>query len=306
MKTKQFFYYLIISVIVLSNACQRGPYPGYEKTETGMYYKISRGNSDKQLPAEGDVLTVDLSYYLQENDSLLFTSFNSNEPVILPIQKPRFKGDINEGLLMITEGDSGSFIIKADSFLIYNVGMTQMPPYVTSESMFRFEIKVLNHKTSAEFMAEQKLMQEKRDAQMAELKQQEPIDRDAWLKENNITVKPTQSGLYFIQIKAGTGQKVESGDLIKAHYTGYLLNGQQFDSSVGSAEPFSFVAGRGDVIPGWDEAVMMMREGGKAKIILPSELAYGESRPDFPIPPYATLIFELEIVGIEKTSQKRQ
>lgn len=303
---KMKWQFLFAAIIVMTISCQRGPYPGYDSTDSGLYYKIVRGSSDKQLPSEGDVLTVDLSYYLHETDSLLFTSVNSQQPVILPVQKSMYGGDINEGLMMITEGDSASFIIKADSFLIYNVGMTQMPPYIKPESMFRFEIKVLNHKTSAEYMAEQKIKMEEYEVRLNELKQQEAIDRDAWLKENNINVKPTASGLYFIQQKAGTGQKVEHGDLVKAHYTGYFLNGQVFDSSVESPEPFSFVAGRGEVISGWDEAVMMMRVGGKAKIILPSELAYGESNPQIPIPPFSTLIFELEIVGLDKADQKKQ
>ncbi len=297
--------YLMTALILFGISCQRGPYPGYESTDSGLYYKIKRGNSEKQLPSEGDVLTVELSYYLQENDSLLFTSVNSQQPVMLPVQKSLFNGDINEGLMMITEGDSASFIVKADSFLVFNVGMTEMPPYVKPESMFRFEVKVLSHKTSAEYMAEQNQRMEEYDAMLGEMKQQEIIDRDAWLQENKIQVKPTASGLYFIQEKVGTGLKVEQGDLVKAHYTGYFLNGQVFDSSVESPEPFSFVAGRGEVITGWDEAVMMMRVGGKAKIILPSELAYGESNPNIPIPPFSTLIFDLEVVGIEKADQKK-
>lgn len=300
--SKFFLFVSILSFIAYS--CNKGPYPGYDKTDSGLYYKITRGESGKQLPSQGDVLSVELSYYLADKDSLLFSTFSTNEPMFLPIEQSRFQGDINEGLLMITEGDSASFILKADSFLIYYVGMTELPPYIKAESMLRFEIRVLQHKTSDEYMKEQKVMQEKHEAKMAELMQQEKIDREAWLKENKITVSPTPSGMYFIQQKAGTGQKVESGDLVRAHYTGYLLDGQVFDSSEESKEPFSFAAGRGEVIPGWDEAVMMMRVGGKARIILPSELAYGESRPDFPIPPYATLVFDLEIVGVEKSSPK--
>ncbi len=298
------FIFLLTLLSIIAGSCNRGPYPGYDKTDTGLYFKITRGNSDKQLPSNGDVLSVELSYYLADNDSLLFSTLNSKQPLLLPVQQSRFSGDINEGLLMITEGDSASFILKADSFLVYYVGMTELPPYIKPESMLRFELKVLHHKTSDEYMKEQKVMQEKYEVKMNELRQQEKPERDAWLKENKITVSPTQSGLYFIQTKAGTGARVEQGDLVKAHYTGYFLNGQVFDSSEGAKEPFSFVAGRGEVIPGWDETVLMMRAGGKARIIVPSELAYGESHPDYPIPPYSTLVFDLEIVGVEKSSQQ--
>jgi FKBP-type peptidyl-prolyl cis-trans isomerase FkpA len=297
----------VLSVLLATFiSCQRGPYPGFDQTETGLYYKIIRGNSDKDLPVEGDVLTLELSYFLHTNDSLLFSTKNSPDPIELPVQKPFYKGDINEGLRMITEGDSAVFMIKADSFLIYNVGMMQMPPYVNEETMFRFELKVLNHKTSEEYMTEMNLRREQYDKMLEEMMAQEKIDRAEWLAENNITVKPTQSGMYFISEKTGTGAKVERGDLVKAHYTGYFLDGQVFDSSLESPEPFEFVAGRGEVIQGWDEAVLMMRVGGKARIILPSELGYGESDPRIPIPPFSTLVFDLEVVSLTKGEGKTQ
>jgi FKBP-type peptidyl-prolyl cis-trans isomerase FkpA len=300
---KKLFFISVALTIVIA-ACRQGPYPGYDKTDSGLYYKIERGNSEKSLPVEGDVLTVEMSYYLQENDSLLFSAKDAVEPIMLPVQKSLFSGDINEGLFMITEGDSASFIVKADSFIIYNIGITEMPPFITAESMFRFEIKVLGHKTKDEYMAEMQVKLEQERQMLEEMKNQESIDREAWLKENNITVKPTASGLYFIQKQAGSGPKVEVGDKVSAHYTGYFLNGQEFDSSVGAAAPFAFIAGNGQVIQGWDEAVLMMRKGGKARIILPSQIAYGESDPRSPIPPFATLVFDLEVVDVEKTTTK--
>jgi FKBP-type peptidyl-prolyl cis-trans isomerase len=299
MKNKFQLQIIILSVLLASVfSCQRGPYPGFDKSDTGLYYKIIRGNSDKELPTEGDVLTLELSYFLHSNDSLLFTTKNSPEPLELPVQKPLYNGDINEGLRMITEGDSAVFIIKADSFLMNNVGMMQMPPYIDSESMFRFELKVLKHKTSAEYMTEMNLRREQYEKMLEEMKAQEHIERAQWLEENNIKVKPTQSGLYFIPEKAGTGAKIERGDLVKAHYTGYFLNGQVFDSSRESPQPFEFLVGRGEVIQGWDEAVLMMKVGGKARIILPSELAYGE-RGSGQIGPNEALIFEVELFGIK-------
>jgi FKBP-type peptidyl-prolyl cis-trans isomerase FkpA len=298
---------LMLLAIVIFSACKKSPYPGYTESETGLYYKIIRGNSERALPQEGDVLTLEMSYYLQDNDSLLFSTKDYQDAFMLPVQKSLFNGDINEGLFMITEGDSASFIVKADSFLIYNVGVgAQLPPFVKPESMFRFEMKVIHHKTQAEYMAEMEARREQDMVLLQGLKEQETIDREQWLKDNNISTKPTQSGLIFIQQTAGTGAKVEQGDLVKAHYTGYFLNGQIFDSSAEAPEPFSFVAGRGQVIQGWDEAVMMMRKGGKARIILPSQIAYGESQPGFPIPPYSTLYFDLEIVDVEKTDKKVQ
>lgn len=301
---KKQLIYLSIIALAITMGCKKSPYPGYESTKDGLYHKIERGGSTKELPKIGDVLTLEMSYYLHDNDSILFDGKSFNQPIELPVQEPFFKGDINEGLFMITEGDVASFIVKADSFLIHNVGMTQMPPFIKPTSMLRFEMKILKHKTQDEYMQEAKLRKEQQDAILEEYRAKETPERESYLKENNITVKPTAEGLYFTLTKKGNGPKVENGDLVSAHYTGYFLNGEKFDSSENSPSPFQFIAGKGDVIKGWDLAVVMMKKGDKARIVIPSSLAYGESRPDFPIPPYSSLVFDIEIVEVEKTDTK--
>lgn len=298
--------FLWIWMVVFIGACNRSPYPGFEKTKDGLYYKIIRGTSSKQLPVHGDYLYVTAKFYLHNKDSLLFRSENISDPVVLLVERSRFKGDLNEGLLMITEGDSACFIVKADSFYIHHLGYRELPDFIKPGDMLRFEIKVLKHKTREEFLQEQRMREQMRQQQLEELKKQELVELEKYIKENNITVKSTPSGLYFIKQRSGTGPKIQKGFLVKAHYTGYFLNGQVFDSSVGSNKPFAFVAGRGEVIAGWDEAVLMMRKGDKARIIVPSWLGYGESKPGFPIPPYATLIFDIEIIDVEATAVKTQ
>lgn len=298
--------YLVAILLSVNFACKRSPFPGYDQTKDGLFYKIERGTSERELPKEGDVLTVEMSYYLHDNDSLLFDGKQFNQPIELPVRQPLYKGDINEGLFKITVGDKASFIVKADSFLVHNAGSTQMPPFVNENSMFRFEIKVLDHKTQEEYMKEARLRQEQYNSMLEELKTKEITDREEYLKKNNIVQKPTPEGLFFTLLKQGSGQTVQAGDLVKAHYTGYFLSGEKFDSSENAPEPFSFVAGRGNVIKGWDIAVLKMRKGDKARLIVPSELAYGESRPDFPIPPYSTLVFEIEIVDIERAEVKQR
>jgi len=295
---------LMTMITLIAFACNKGPYPGYKQTQDGLYYKILKANSEKPLPQIGDVLTLNLYYCLAHNDSIIFDSRVYNEPVVLPVQKPFYKGDINEGLFMIAEGDSASFIVKADSFLLYNVNLEKMPDFVKPETMFRFEIKVLSHKTQAEYMEEERVRREMFEAENNRLEKKEKEDLDEYVKSQNIKVKPTESGMYFIPIKSGNGTKVERGDYVFAHYKGYFLDGQLFDSSEGAPEPFRFSAGFGQVISGWDEAVMKMRQGDKAKIILPSSLAYGKSAPNHPIPPFSSLIFEIEIVEVQKRDKK--
>jgi peptidylprolyl isomerase len=109
----------------------------------------------------------------------------------------------------------------------------------------------------------------------------------------------TDSGLQYIEIEEGTGSAPEEGDLVAVHYVGTLEDGTEFDSSHDRGDPIQFPLGRGMVIPGWDEGIALMKEGGKAKLIIPPELAYGERGAGGVIPANATLTFEVELVSIQ-------
>jgi len=107
----------------------------------------------------------------------------------------------------------------------------------------------------------------------------------------------SSSGLQYMVIAEGKGDKPKPGTDIKAHYTGKLTNGMVFDSSVERGEPLEFTVGVGQVIAGWDEALVDMKKGEKRILVIPPGLAYGASGAGGVIPPNATLIFEVEMVG---------
>jgi len=109
----------------------------------------------------------------------------------------------------------------------------------------------------------------------------------------------TDSGLRYIEIVAGDGLAVQPGDIVKVHYTGTLEDGTQFDTSLDTGEPLEFASGMGKMIAGFDEGVAMMKEGGKAKLIIPPDIGYGAQDKES-IPPNSTLIFELELLSIER------
>ncbi len=108
----------------------------------------------------------------------------------------------------------------------------------------------------------------------------------------------TASGLKYEDIDAGTGAVAQSGQKAKVHYTGWLKNGQKFDSSKDRNEPFEFTLGAGQVIKGWDEGVAGMKVGGKRKLMIPADLAYGARGAGGVIPPNAELTFEVELLGV--------
>jgi FKBP-type peptidyl-prolyl cis-trans isomerase len=108
----------------------------------------------------------------------------------------------------------------------------------------------------------------------------------------------TPSGLQYWDIKMGTGQEAKTGDHVKVHYTGWLTSGKKFDSSVDAHQPFDFRIGSGDVIKGWDEGVTGMKVGGKRQLRIPPDLAYGAKGYPGVIPANATLIFDIQLLGI--------
>ncbi|MCE9645320.1 MAG: FKBP-type peptidyl-prolyl cis-trans isomerase [Chloroflexi bacterium] len=109
----------------------------------------------------------------------------------------------------------------------------------------------------------------------------------------------TDSGLEYIEIEAGSGAQAVKGKIVSVHYTGKFQDGKVFDSSHSRGEPITFPLGKGNVIKGWDEGIALMKVGGKAQLIIPPNLGYGESGAGGVIPPNATLIFDVELVSIK-------
>lgn len=108
----------------------------------------------------------------------------------------------------------------------------------------------------------------------------------------------TASGLKYTDLQTGEGAEAQAGKTVDVHYTGWLENGTRFDSSKDRGRPFSFALGAGQVIRGWDEGVAGMKVGGKRKLTIPADLGYGARGAGGVIPPNATLIFEVELLGV--------
>lgn len=108
----------------------------------------------------------------------------------------------------------------------------------------------------------------------------------------------TSSGLKYIVMEEGNGPDAIPGKAVEVHYSGYLLDGKKFDSSVDRNEPIMFVLGAGQVIKGWEEGIAMMNTGDKMRLIIPSDLAYGKKGAGDIIPPDATLVFDVELVSV--------
>lgn len=281
-------------------------FPGYEKKEENMYIKYIKQNPEGREIVVGDVISLRMTYATQD-DSVLFETQPGQPLIKMQADSGAYEGDFLGVFLGMHEGDSASVIVSADSFFIKTAGMPQTPAFIDSGSVLYFSVGVAKVQSMEELEAE-------RNMENASKVEAEAAQLEAYLNENSITTEPTASGLIFISNKKGTGKQAASGDKVKVAYAGRLLDGTLFDTSIEEVakengtyderrtySPFEFDLDRGQVIPGWDEGIAMMKEGGKATLIIPSSLAYGANpRPGGVIKPFNTLVFEVELVEVTK------
>lgn len=276
---------IVLAITCVFNFTSCSKYKGFKQDkESGIYYKFFIQNKDSLQAQEGDV--VSLVYQLGLKDSVLVPAM----PIQEMIQKSLYTGDVYAALKMMHVGDSATFILDADTFFHYMGGAN---PFDTKELYFTF--KMTDIMPAAEVDKMMKAQEEQYNAMIAQAKMAEDSLLNNYLVNNKVTVKPTATGLYYIQTKAGNGEQAAAGKTVKVHYTGKLLDGTVFDSSIDRGEPFEFSLGQRQVIPGWEEGIAMMKVGGKATLIIPSALAYGE-RGNQVIPPCSPLVFDVELV----------
>lgn len=286
------FLTAVVCLIILTTACGNKKFKDYEKTDSGLYYKFEVENKKNQQVKNNDLLVAEMRVSL--NDSVLFENLGNPERLLM-VKESDFKGDLTEGLRMMHVGDVASFAVSADS--IAKMG-AQMPTFYKSGEDQRVIYYIKLHS----IVTEDQLKKEKeaKEAEIEIAKNSEQDSLNAYIQRNNIKQKPTASGLYYIETLKGTGAKVDTGKTIVINYTGKLLNGQVFDSSLGEGrEPMKFVLQEDLMIKGFTEGLLKMREKGKATLIIPSKIAYGEGNPQSPIPPYATIVFDVEVLEVK-------
>lgn len=276
---------LAVACVFSFNACSK--YKGFKQDkETGIYYKFYIQNKDSVQAQTGDA--VSLMYQLALKDSILVPMM----PIQELVQESFYKGDVYAAIRMMHVGDSATFILDADTFFHYMGGEN---PFDDKELYFTFKMTELMPKAEVDAMMQ--AQEEQYNAYMEQARAAEDSTMREYIAKNKIKVAPTASGLYFISKKAGKGAQAVAGQKVAVHYTGKLLDGTKFDSSYDRNEPIEFMLGQGQVIPGWDEGIAMMKEGEKAVLLIPSKLAYGE-RGNQVIPPCAPLVFDVELVKV--------
>ena len=289
-KTNLLFTLLIAGMMLWFASCQtsNSKLDGYKTTETGLMYKIHKKGDGEVSPKEGDFLDLIMVY--GTSDTMLFDSrtLPTKQTMHVPMMASVFQGDIYEGLAMMKVGDSATFAMVSDSVWTKLFGMPSAPPGLDSVDYLYFDI-VLN-----EILSEEE-MQKRKEEETRVAHEEEEIAMNDYLRENYPDAIPSQTGLYYHRIQIGKGDQPIPGSMVKVHYSGYLLDGTKFDSSVDRGEPYEFPLAQGRVIAGWDEGISSMRKGETGVLIIPSSLGYGE-RGSRTIPPFSSLVFEVELV----------
>lgn len=286
---------VIISLLplltLLPVGCQRSPYPGYEKVDSGIYYKlIAIGEEEKKAKA-GDFITADISYR-----NMLDSSFFSGRRRF-QLSESHFKGSIDECFSMLSEGDSASFIISADDFFLKTLE-TQKPRFLANQETIKVDFRLVEVQTDEEYQREKEAFL----TWIEDFGDYEKVILTQFIEEKKINAQPTASGIYFIPSNIGTGPRVAPGDTVIVDYEGKFFNGKFFDSTKKRMEPFSFVYGqKWQVIDGLEEAIGLMHQGQKALVILPSKSAFGKDGSSTGIiPPFTSVVFEVELLKIIK------
>ena len=287
---KQFFYMLSLVSLIVMSACNN-----YSKTESGLRYKFLKRSQKQALPNIGQYLQC---YYSIQNseDSLIYNLFGQTPDRILLSSCTHKVGDIMEALSIMAEGDSAQFLISADSFFLKSRGEIKLPSYIKPGSDLKFTIKMdrfLNKRQVDSLVNVEKLARWNEEIK----------NINAYVRKNGLVVDiDTVTGIrcQVHQKGADTAKRITEGSVVKFHFIGKLMDGTEFYNSytAGQAQTVKVLKTQFEPI-GMYEILMRMKQGEKATFILPYDLAFGARGVEGMIPPYATLVYEVNILNVQ-------
>ena len=306
---KKSILFLSAAVLLGAASCQN-----FKKGDGGLEYKIVKdAGADKAV--SGDLLSVDMTIRSDRKDSLLNSTYDLGLPQIVNIAPDSlpgiYPGDYNSMFKFLGEGDSAVFRLNLDTM----AAKTGQPKPEIGDKYVTFTVKVRKHfkkgqLTDSALYAE---VDKYFKGELENLKKAEEGKISGYVSSNKLEPKKTASGLQYIISEEGKGDKPALGDTVVVNYTGKLTNGTIFDTNdkdlatknnlanpMRTYEPIRFSIGKDPVIQGWTEGLQLLNKGGKATFIIPSSLGYGDRPAGNKIPPYAPLVFDVELVDIIK------
>lgn len=261
-----------------------------------MYYKLNAFGDSKRKVTQVDNMKLSM-VYKTETDSVFLNTQNQNltGKIILSAKEATSMGMLGNGLLDMSEGDSVTFVLEAAN-VFENFLHTPIPLFLNKKSMIKVEVKLNAVLDKKELRSEL----EKYDEALAiwDVEEQRLIQQ--YIKSNSLNALQLSNGMYYIQLAEGRGLQADSGKTVQVNYTGYFLGGHKFDSTKDKL-PFEFIIGEEfQVIWGLQQGIKRMKEGEKAKFIIPSYLAFGGRGSSTGIvPPHTTLMYEVELIKVK-------
>lgn len=296
------FKALFLALVVLMSwtACNKGGKKG--KTPSGNDYTIHTKGSGN-VAKEGDYVFAD--FYIRKDTQLLFSTAMGGQTARFPVEDTKDVKDpifklVMEGIKMLSKGDSATFVMNIDTMKVKPAGfeggkqasITLVIRNVMNETEFVATLKP-EEKQSFEIMKAMKV----RAKVVAD--SSKVLAQDYNQGKFPANVQTTTSGIKYSVLNPGTGPKPNKGQGVAVHYYGSLKDGVSFDQSFERGQPITFPIGQGQVIPGWDEGIALMKEGETGVLFIPAALAYGSQvDPNGPIPPNADLMFYVELVKV--------
>lgn len=296
------FMFLAAAVLGLA-ACNSG----FKKGDGGMLYDIHTDKPGSTIK-EGDFISVNL-IAKNDADSVLYSTYDAGQPQPTLMPKIKNKGDVYGGISLLSEGDSATIKVNADS--VFAKGQPKPPGFKGKYIIYEVKVEKVIPKGGQTDQIFQAHITDYFKAQSAAMSKLEPAKVQKLIADNNLKVTTTATGLMYQVVKPGYGPTIAPGDTAVVIYTGKLPNGKVFDTSIKDVavknkianpmrtyEPIHIPVGAKAVIPGWDEGLLLMNKGEKATFVIPSKLGYGERGASPVIPPFTPIAFDVELVNI--------
>ncbi len=276
--------------MILSTSCSLNTNRDYKKLNEGVSLKLLGFTSGAKTLSPGDYILADMKFLTKE-DSVFFEGRRK-----FRIDYPETGGAVHYAFLELMEGDSASIIVPVDDFFQRTM-KREVPSFLKNDDLFKIRIRVDDLQTRNDFQKEKQLFLK----WVSEFRHSEEDQIKKFMLEKELPFEENDEGIYYISLQPGNGKKPKKGNSITIHYEGKFLNGKFIESTKKRNQPLDFIFGSEMiVIKGIEMAVEQMTEGEKALVIIPSDLAFGAGGAgDGIIPPYTSLIYELELLKVE-------
>lgn len=284
---------LICLLVMASCSFKKQQVDGYSQTPEKLYYKLLSIGDGKKSPVSGDILQLEVNYKTL-NDSIFWDSKNNSPSgYFLNYSKPTANGNYTDYISKMVEGDSASFLVNKTIFFKEVFGI-ETPVFLEKDTAIKVELKLLKILKENEYA---QLNKSSSDEQ-AYTREQEQIQN--FLANELKDSEPLPEGIYYQKIQSGQGPAIESGKNIILEYKGFFLDGRLADYTP-EGKPFELIFGEKEqLIPGLQMAITYLKKDDVAKIILPSQLAFGQQgSTNGNIPPYTPLLYEVHIIDVK-------